>query len=52
MKIHAVHAVFDLVIVLWHTLIHGDLAGCLDAWWHVVTGDITPDTRFTVVGYD
>lgn len=24
----------------------GDLAGHLAAWWEVVTGQITPDTRF------
>lgn len=38
----------ELFIVLLDALSTGDLRGHLVAWWSVVTGAITPETRFTL----
>lgn len=36
----------ELIVILWHALRYGDLRGHLRAFFRVVTGDVTPETRY------
>jgi len=42
------NAVTELLTVLCDALLHGDMRGHLAAWWSVVSGQVTPTTRFTL----